>query len=367
MKYLLVSGIYPPDIGGPANFVPLLANELVSDGNNVSIITLKNSLLKSRNARWPIFYINRDQNLVFRFIRTIILIIRKSQNLDSVIANGLFQETGIALLFTRVKSIAKVVGDPVWERALNNGETMLNIDEFNKSKLNLKHNLQRRILLWSLNRFTYVTCPSKQLCELVSNWGVKTPIKFIANGVDLIAKNDLKAEFDIVCVSRLIRPKNIDKMILVCKESRTRLAVIGSGPEEKNLKQLANSIKADVTFLGELEQDSVYKILNKSKLFINLSSHEGLSYALLEAMSLGMPCIVSNIRGNTDVITNNLDGIVVDAENLLEVCTVIDNLLKTPTLSNKLGENALKKVRLNYSHYVQMKKIINLTEKPLYR
>ena len=103
MKFLLISGIYRPEIGGPATYLPTLAKALIDQSNQVEIITLKNSGAPAQYEVWPVNYITRDQNLLLRFIKTVMLIIRKARPTEHIFSNGLIQETAIALLFIKRK------------------------------------------------------------------------------------------------------------------------------------------------------------------------------------------------------------------------------------------------------------------------
>ena len=164
MKTLLISGIYRPEIGGPATYIPALASEIQTQSGSVEVVTLKNSSASELDEPWPIKYVTRDQLLVMRFIKTYFCIKSRDRTSEFVFANGLFQETSIALLGSGKKSLAKIVGDPVWERARNNNATTQNIVEFNRSDLPLKNRLQRNLLVFALNRFNAITCPSTELC-----------------------------------------------------------------------------------------------------------------------------------------------------------------------------------------------------------
>jgi glycosyltransferase involved in cell wall biosynthesis len=360
MKCLLISGIYRPEIGGPATYLPTLAKALIDQSNQVEVITLKNLNAPAQIENWPVNYITRDQNLLLRFIKTIILIIRKAKSIESIFSNGLIQETAVALLFIKRKSVAKVVSDPVWERALNNSETSLNVVEFNNSNLNFKHKLQRILLRWSLNRFEVITCPSIQLKNIIENWGVYKPIEFIPNGVSLVAEKSTVSDFDLVTVCRLISLKNIDKMIQASVKTNVSVAVVGSGPEESNLSELAGSLGANVTFLGQLDKNEVNKVLLRSKIYLNLSDHEGLSFSLLEAMSCGLPSIVSNIQGNTNVITNGIDGIVIDAKNENQLINAIKTLMDSQSTRLEYGLAARSKIKSEYLQEIQIGKVLDL-------
>ena len=360
MKFLLISGIYRPEIGGPATYLPALASVLINQSNQVEIVTLKNSSAPTQIEAWPVNYITRDQNLLLRFIKTVMLIIRKAIPADSIFSNGLIQETAVALLFVKRKSVAKVVDDPVWFRAVRNNETPLSIIEFNSSNLNLKHRLQRYFIRWCLNRFDVITCPSDQLQKIIKNWGVYKPIEFIPNGVSLVNEKSTYTEFDLVTVSRLISLKNIDRIIRASVKADLSVAVVGSGPEEYNLRELATSLGAKVTFFGQLNKKEVNKILLRSAIYLNLSDHEGLSFSLLEAMSCGLPSIVSNIQGNTNIITNGLDGIVVNVNDENQLINAVKTLMDSQSTRLQYGEAARYKIKSLYLEEIQVGKVLSL-------
>jgi glycosyltransferase involved in cell wall biosynthesis len=360
MRTLLISGIYRPEIGGPATYVPALAQQLLSNQVPVEVITLKNSGAHTLIEPWKVSYINRDQFLFIRMIKTFITILRKAKLNEVIFANGLFQETALVLALVTRKSVAKIVGDPVWERAFNKSETTKSIVDFNKEKLRCKHKIQRVFLRWSLNRFDHVTCPSLELKEFITKWGVNRPIYFIPNGVEDTQRRQVETEYDLISVCRLVKWKNLDKLIIANADSKTKLAIVGDGPEEDNLKQIASSVNSNVVFLGKLTTAQVIDNLFKSKIFVLVSDYEGLSFSLLQAMACGLPSIVSNIQGNTDVIVDNQDGLIVNLKEDFALAQSIQGLVNDPEKLHKFGNSALNKVRNEYSQVNQISKMINL-------
>ena len=108
MKSLLISGIYRPEIGGPATYIPKQANQLLDQVGQVEVITLKDAKADPVIEPWKVNYISRNQNILSRIIKTSRLIAKKAKKVDTVFANGLFQETAIGLLFLKKKSVAKI-------------------------------------------------------------------------------------------------------------------------------------------------------------------------------------------------------------------------------------------------------------------
>ena len=360
MKALLISGIYRPEIGGPATYIPKLASRLTELGVEVEVVTLKNSDSDKLSEPWNMNYIIRDQNILIRIVKTSLVIRAHAKKSNYIFSNGLFNETSIGLFLLRKKSVAKVVSDPVFERVKNRGKTTLSRSDFNKSKLPFVLKLQRAFLRWSLNQFSTITCPSLELKALIGKWGVDKPTVFIPNGVAAVKDVEAIKEFDVVTVSRLIQLKNIDKLIIACAKTKARLAIIGSGPEELYLKNLALQLNAPVEFLGQLNEHDVIKMLCKSRIFALLSDYEGLSFALLQSMACGVPVIVSDVKGNTDVITDKKEGLVVNINNQIEIESAIKKLLNSPNLLIEYGSAAKLKSKNIYDQVNQLDKVIDL-------
>jgi glycosyltransferase involved in cell wall biosynthesis len=115
-----------------------------------------------------------------------------------------------------------------------------------------------------------------------------------------------------------------------------------------------------VTFFGQLDKNEVNKILLRSKIYLNLSDHEGLSFSLLEAMSSGLPSIVSNIQGNNNVITDGIDGIVIDVKDENQLINAINTLIESQSTRLEYGLAAKSKVKSEYLQEIQIGKMINL-------
>ena len=101
-------------------------------------------------------------------------------------------------------------------------------------------------------------------------------------------------------------------------------------------------------------------VLLRSKIYLNLSDHEGLSFSLLEAMSCGLPSIVSNIQGNTDIISNGLDGIVVNVNDENQLVNAINTLIDSPSKRLEYGRAARFKIESEYQQETQIGKVVNL-------
>jgi glycosyltransferase involved in cell wall biosynthesis len=128
------------------------------------------------------------------------------------------------------------------------------------------------------------------------------------------------------------------------------LYVVGEGPLSPELNGLGN-----VRFLGKRED--VAEILRWSDVYVSTSSAEGLSNALLEAMASGCPCVVTDVGGVGDVMTDGVDGHIVDPEGpdrsahdvIDDIITRIGDLLDNPDQGYELGLAAREAVLRRYS------------------
>lgn len=145
--------------------------------------------------------------------------------------------------------------------------------------------------------------------------------------VDLVEKRRSLglSENDFVCIAMgdLVKRKNYETAIRViakCKYKNIHYLICGEGPELKQLQELSSRLQLDkrIHFLGF--RNDIKELLAISDCFLFTSLQEGLPRSLMEAMASGLPCIVSSIRGNIDLLNQNSNYIftnVSDCENKL--------------------------------------------------
>ena len=328
MKILIVVGIFPPDIGGPATFVPLIAEKLIQKNYKVEVICLSDSLnYQDNNFEFRIHRIKRRQNLVLRWIRTVLKIISIGRKADLLFVNGLPMESYVANLLIRKKVLRKVVGDWAWERGRNLNLTFDAFDEFQDKKHSLHLEIAKFSRGWTAKKADLVITPSKHLKSVVNKWGAENErIKVIYNGTDLFEeKNDppRKGYINLITVGRLAPFKNIDKIILSLIELQSinsniyKLIIVGDGPQRKNLEKLVseNKLKELVTFTGQLKKNELNKYYLKSDIYIQASGYEGLPHTLLEAISHNLSIVSTPIGGTNEILENNTNGWTIDLVN----------------------------------------------------
>ncbi|MEG2347727.1 MAG: glycosyltransferase family 4 protein [Cetobacterium sp.] len=150
-------------------------------------------------------------------------------------------------------------------------------------------------------------------------------------------------EFVISMIGELNKNKNqiqLLKSISILKNkeiSNIRVILVGVGDQEKILKNEALKSKIKVDFLG-FRRD-INDIVSVSSLICSMSYREGLPRNIMEGMTQGKPFIVTDIRGNRDIIKDEINGSVVPINNFEITANEIEKLMKDKELRFKISEN----------------------------
>lgn len=374
MKILITVGIFPPDIGGPASFVPKIAKLLQENGFEVTIICLSNEKIVD-NESYKIIRILRNQNLIIRWIKTIFKMISNGRNADTIFVNGLPMEAYIANLFLRKKLIRKVVGDWAWERGRNKGIINDSFDEFQKNKHNLHLEIAKFSRGWTATKADLVITPSVHLKNVVKNWGVsENNLKVIYNGTNIQSKITKKENevLHFITVGRLAPWKNIDKIIQAMailneKGFNFIFNIVGSGPLNEKLKILVKELELEnkIFFLGQKNTEELNKIYLDSDIYIQASGYEGLPHVILEAINFNLSIISTPIGGTNEILLDGKNGWILKlkdkkAPDEFDLQEIIYELVDNKTKSNNLIHNAKEYLIENFDEDKNLNKYIEL-------
>ena len=374
MKILITVGIYPPDIGGPASFVPRIAKLLEQNECEVTVICLSNEKILD-NEPYKIIRILRNQNLIIRWIKTVFNMIAYGRDAELIFVNGLPMEAYIANLFLRKKLIRKIVGDWAWERGRNKGITNDSFDEFQKNKHNLHLEIAKFSRGWTATKADLVITPSMHLKEVVKNWGVlENNLQVIYNGTKIqpIIDKQENEVLHFVTVGRLAPWKNIDKIIqamalLNDKGFNFIFNNVGSSPIDEKLKKLVTDLKLEkkIFFLGQKNTDELNKIYLKSDIYIQASGYEGLPHVILEAINFNLSIISTPIGGTNEILLNGKNGWVLNlkenkAPDEFDLQELIKNVVESKAVDKEKILSAKKYIINNFDEEKNLNKYIQL-------
>ncbi len=156
----------------------------------------------------------------------------------------------------------------------------------------------------------------------------------------------------------------LEAMVSVISEVEdAKVIIVGDGPEEKALKNLAKSLGIECAVHFFASSPGTYKFLSVMDIFAFPSKNEGLGIALLEAMASGKACIASSIGGISDIIKDGSNGILTEVGDIDAISNAIIYLLRDPELRMKMGENARTLVKERFSLNSMADNIIQLYKK----
>jgi len=139
---------------------------------------------------------------------------------------------------------------------------------------------------------------------------------------------DKETPVKLITVGRLAPVKNHKMMLdaiacVLSKGYKIQLTIVGDGPEYEKLVAYSNAsgINEYVEFCGF--RNDIDKLLSSNDIFLLSSDYEGISIALLESMSTGLPSIATDVGGIPDTIQHNQTGILVEKDNYQSMCNAI--------------------------------------------
>ncbi len=218
--------------------------------------------------------------------------------------------------------------------------------------------LLRRIILRNTGLAAISAEIARQWLELgVPEWRIAGT----ASGVDAVhfhpgpsaLEADLLPRPRVVFTGRLHPQKNLPLLLEawreVIRQVPANLILIGPGSDRETLAKLAAElgIAERVQIVGAVADPADH--LRAADVFVLPSVAEGMSNSLLEAMATALPCVVSGIGGNSDLVTDRVTGrLVADATPQAWAATLLE-LLRDPEQTRRLGTEARRLIDKQYS------------------
>jgi glycosyltransferase involved in cell wall biosynthesis len=372
MKVLMVISQFHPIIGGAEKQAKLLAQTLAKKGIDVSVITgwwrfgtfhketIDGIKIIRNYSCWGMFGIKGLRPLgvlAYSVSLGIYLLIHRNEY-DIIHVHQVLYPAFVSTFIG--KGLLK---KPILAKMGCSGLTsdIKNLKRFPLGNLQLKYLIKKMDCLVTVNR--------EGIEEFHAHGYDLSRIQHIPNGVSysLSGKTEYNRVFFIITAVRLDRQKGIDILLkawakVVAHENNLKLLIIGKGPHESAFKELSRSLEISdsVKFIGEVTKIEDY--LEKSDIFILASRAEGMSNALLEAMSHGAPCIATNISGNSELMGESpglkiplgefrvaKNGLLVNPEDSEALTKAILYLIRNRSERETLGKKAREAVRQSFS------------------
>lgn len=313
---LIASGIFPPDIGGPAVHIKKLAEELSSRGIKVSVVTYSKTKEDYTDNVYDITRISSDLPTALRGLMYLVSLFVSSIKLPNIFAQDV-TSTGLPAMIVRKilphkKLFIRIGGDLLWEREVESGATKLGMIDYYKSGSHQKSRLFKigRAVMSSSD---LIIVPAEFLKDIyVKYYGIssdkitviKNPIPIFEAHTSTAVKQSLNKEKTILFAGRFLKLKNIERLILafisIYEEIKpAHLVLIGHGPEKEKYLEIINrsSIKDRVTIINTLSQEELFSEISIADLCVCPSLTEVNSNFTLECLSIGKPVLSTRHNG----------------------------------------------------------------------
>jgi glycosyltransferase involved in cell wall biosynthesis len=357
VNLLIVTGIFPPDRGGPASSVPRMAEALTARGHRVEVVCLSDRVDHDHRA-YP-FAVHRISRALFwpwRIAATVFTIWRAALRHDLVYVNGLGAESALAALLAGRRTVHKIVGDYAWERAVGRRWFTKTLEEYQVAAKSFRLRVIDAIRTVPIQLAAQTIVPSRYLQRIVEGWGIEK-VRVIYNATSTGSSAAVAARLPewpgktLITVCRLVPWKCVDALIRLLPElPTTRLVVAGGGDLRAELEELARTtgVAERVVFLGDVPHAEVRGTLQQADAFVLNSSYEGLPHVVLEAMAAGVPVIATDAGGTGEVVEHETTGLLIPIGDTAALKSAIERLWADLGLAQRLVATAADRLVVRF-------------------
>ena len=314
LKIVIATGIFPPDIGGPATYTDTLARELVKGGIEVKVICYSD-VPDNGGKAYPFLIrrILRRHILPFRYFLYLLALLQWASRSDLIYAMGPVSDgipAWIASIFLRKPLVIRLGGDFVWEQSLELGKTSSPLrtfyhepqDRFNRLLIAVV-----KVVLKGATRIIFSTNFQKGIYErdlrVSPEKGVviDNPVPSLVG--NLIRPRILREPREILFAGRLIRKNNLEILLHaftgIVSEHKVKLRIIGEGPREGILKSLIEELKVSqwVTLERKLQNEALLHEVQGAYMVVLPALTDVSPNFALECLSIGVPILLTRETG----------------------------------------------------------------------
>jgi len=363
MKILEVTSGYPPMLGGVENSVYELVRRLRLSNHDVRVITAGTTTTGLKDGVWRLpvaLKIERSWGDIL-FCPSILNALKKTtfEVVHAHTPRKLFAEAVALYKLLSRRKFPYIVSI----RLLNTS-----LPGFWGGLANVYQELVERSVLQHAKYVVVQTKTNKQF--VTRNYGIASEkIHILPNAVntdayhpDSIQAEEIKKKYGlqdrkiVLFVGRLTTQKGLTYLLHSIPSVRkivpdVKFVIVGDGPQEGSLRRetIRLGVEPNVSFVGKIEHEKMPEIYSISDVFVLPSLSESFPNAMLEAMSMRNPVVITSVGVAPEILENYKTAILVRPANSAELASKITELLTDNTLSKKLGIAARELVRTKYS------------------
>ncbi len=355
MRVVVVSGIWPPDVGGPASHAPALAAALLDAGHAVEVVTTADASPAARP--YPVRWVSRASTAPLRHVAVVTEVVRAARRADRVYATTMVRRAALGAAVARRPLVVKLVADEAYERAVRAERFAGTLAEFQARRGGVRVRLLRVTRTAALRRARRVVVPSAYLRDVALGWGLRADrLVVVPNPAPALpplpAREEARAAlglrgFTLAVAGRLTRQKALgDALEAVARVPDVELVVAGDGPERGPLERRAGELRLAerIRFLGACPREEALRLFRAADAALLTSAWENLPHSLLEALAVGTPAIGTAVGGVPEVVRDGENGLLVPAGDVDALAAAIQRLAGDDALRASLAAAAAASV-----------------------
>jgi glycosyltransferase involved in cell wall biosynthesis len=355
VRVLIVSGIWPPDVGGPASHAPDVAEFLRGRGHEVEVVTTADEPPAPR--AYPVRAVPRHHRVGVRHYRGAALVHHRARDVDVVYTTGMFGRSAVGSTLARKPYAVKLTADPAFERSRRRGLVEGNVDDFQGHSGGPAVGLLRFARDVELRRAAHVFTPSAYLRELAVGWGVAPDhVSVLPNPSPVLGelgpREELRRAFGLngatlAFAGRLTAQKSLGRTLeAVAGADGVELVIAGEGPERELLETRAGELGIGdrVTFLGPQPRERIIELFHAADATILSSSWENFPHTVVEALAVGTPVLAMEAGGVSEVVHDGVNGLLVGPGDTAALGEAVRRYFADETLRRRLRGAAASSV-----------------------
>jgi glycosyltransferase involved in cell wall biosynthesis len=338
MRVLFLTGIWPPDIGGPATHGPDFARFLRDRGHSVEVVTMSDAEPADRPV--PVHTVSRGRPFPIRYPDVAVTGLRRGRKADVIYATATYAAAAVAARGAGKPLVVKLVSDPAYERAWRFDLFRGALADF-ESVTDPRVVTLRRLRTLALRQARRIVVPSAYLANIAATWGLdRARIDVLVNPapppVDVEPADLGPSTF--VFVGRLTTQKDLDTLLdAFATVEGSELEIVGDGPERSRLEARGD---ARVRFVGALPRDQVLARLAGARAAVLSSAWENLPHAAVEALAVGTPVVSTSVGGVPEVVHDGENGLLVPAGDVVALGDALRKVATDEALRARLAAGA---------------------------
>lgn len=377
MRILIVASSYPPfDKGGGGKVAQTLVRKLAERGHNVTIMVgyherkwredVENDRIKiiwvPLMTIFPTRY-PQIQDSLPPTLRSIIRLRKLNYSKFDVIHfldYGHLMIDYVNLITSSSKKVMTIYAFPAYVKNEGKANPLLKLVYKLYDRTLGAHTLRSVKAVTAISKFVLDDCIKHKISQ--------SKLHLVTPGIDLDefrpvdyqqleeTFNISKSDFVILSIARIVWYKGFEYAIeAIAKVSCTidkqiKYLILGSVEDEKYYSTLTTKIKElklehKVIFGGFVKDELKLQALSRADIFLAPSLHEGFGMVVTEAMALKKPIIASNTEGFLTILEHMNTGILVKADDPIEIAKGLTKLLKEHDLRITLANNAYREVQ----------------------